>query len=252
MSDQGENKAELKRIDQALVDQGLAVSRARACELIERGKVLVNGVEVRKPGHRIALDSKIDLLESDHPYVSRGALKLAGAVEQFRVRLAGMVALDIGASTGGFTDFLLRNGVKRVFCVDVGKGQLHPSLLEDPRVKSWESSDIRNFSVDQFDEKIDIIVVDVSFVSVVKLMSAITGCASEGTELLVLVKPQFEVGPKLVGKGGIVKDQAICLSAVKTVAGEIAAFGFELQGQAPSVISGADGNQEFFVYAKKK
>ena len=221
------------------------MSRARARELIDAGKVRVAGATSRKPAALVAASDEIVLEEPDHPYVSRGALKLAGAVADFQLTLKGKTALDVGASTGGFTDFLLSAGAARVYCVDVGKGQLHEKLRTDPRVEYWESADIRGFSPGILAANIDIMTVDVSFISLTKVVPALAKFPRAEAELIALVKPQFEVGKAKLGKGGLVKDEA----AVQRCCEE---NGFAVEGIVPSRLKGGDGNQEYFIYAKKK
>lgn len=239
------------RLDSLLMERGLFTSRTRCQEAIAAGNVKVNGEVCAKPGAKFAEDIAIELLEADHPYVSRGGLKLAGAVADFRITLQGKVALDVGASTGGFTDFMLQAGVERCFCIDVGRDQLHEKIRNDARVKFWEATDIRAFSPSILSANIDIITVDVSFISLEKVLPALAAFLSPGRELLALVKPQFEVGKGNLDKGGIVKDASLREQACAAAARFCSLSGFEVKGILPSRLSGADGNQEFFLYAKK-
>lgn len=240
-----------QRLDTVLVARGLAASRARAQELIAGGKVRVAGAVCRKAATKIGAEESVELSEPDHPYVSRGALKLAGAVADCGVTLEGKTALDVGASTGGFTDFLLRNGVEHVYCVDVGTDQLHPSLRRDPRVTYRESTDIRGFSADVFTAKLDIITVDVSFISLTKVVPSLATLLGGGAELLALIKPQFEVGKAQLDKRGLVKDEAASEKACAAVRRCCEAHGFAVLKIVPSRVRGSEGNQEYFIYAKK-
>jgi 23S rRNA (cytidine1920-2'-O)/16S rRNA (cytidine1409-2'-O)-methyltransferase len=194
-----------QRLDQLLVARGLAATRQQAQALVMAGDVLVDGAPARKPGAALPHDAGI-LVRARRQHVGRGALKLQGALDAFDVDPSGRVALDVGASTGGFTETLLARGARRVYAVDVGRAQLHERLRRDPRVVSRERTNARRLSAKDVGEPCSLLVMDVSFISVLKILPALGGLLTENADLLVLVKPQFEVGRKDVGKGGVVRD----------------------------------------------
>ena len=236
------------RLDLLLVEKGFAQSRERAQALILGKKVLVNDVPVLKAGTPVPEDAKIRTLMPDHPYVSRGALKLKFAIEQFGVTVKDRVAADIGSSTGGFTEVLLEAGAKKVFAIDAGTNQLDWRLRSDPRVVSLENTNARYLDASLFGQCVDILVMDVSFISVKKLLEPLLKIAKPKTPWILLIKPQFEVGKDDVGKGGIVKnDQARreCIENVKTFAIDL---GFTVNGLVESPIKGTDGNIEYLIY----
>lgn len=239
-----------ERLDQTLVTQGLAASRARAQALIKAGVVLVDGTVATKSSTKVSNDVKITVTENPNPWVSRAALKLVHALEVFDLSPEDAVALDVGASTGGFTEILLENGAKHVFALDVGHGQLHESLRDDLRVTNLENTNARNIS-DEMLPPLDWIVTDVSFISLEKALPVPLSFARQGAVLVALVKPQFEVGRENIGKGGIVKDT----EAQETIRQRIEAFladeGWSVTGRATSPIKGGDGNVEFLVTAIK-
>ncbi|MCX7794813.1 MAG: TlyA family RNA methyltransferase [Thermodesulfovibrionales bacterium] len=239
------------RLDRVLVQRGLVSTRERAKALIMEGKVLVSGHICTKPGTLINSDTEIELKE-EIPYVSRGGLKLEAALEYFNIDVNSKVAMDVGASTGGFTDCLLKRGAKKVYCIDVGYGQLAWSLRNDPRVILFEKTNIRYLPKEAIPEEIDIITVDVSFISLTKVLPKIVEFLKSGGEALCLVKPQFEVGKKDVGKGGIVRDEEKRLSAVEKVATEATKIGFSVSGSFRSPLEGQKGNVEYFLYLKKE
>lgn len=239
-----------QRLDQALVALGLAKSRERAKALIEVGAVEVDGEVVHRASAKVGPSNQIRLLQEDFSYVSRGALKLAGAVADFSLTVADKWILDVGASTGGFTDFVLQHGAKGVFAVDVGSGQLDPRLQNDPRVTSFEKQDIRQLSRAQISQKIDMILVDVAFISLAKVLPALQPFMESPSELVALVKPQFEVGPSGIEKGGIVRDGGLRDKVCADMAKYAEDQGWRVQALSPSKIVGADGNQEYFLYAK--
>ncbi len=240
--------AKKERIDVLLVERGLAVSRDRAKRLLLAGQVLVDDVPVDKAGTKVLRDAAIRLRTQDHPYVSRGGLKLAGALDDLGVEVEGLHCLDVGASTGGFTDCLLQRGASHVVAVDVGTNQLHNRLRQDARVLSLEQTDIRAVETDLLPHPIDVVVVDASFISLRLLFPAIARLVSTGTPVLALVKPQFEVGREMVGKGGVVRDDALRLEAVNGIAAAAREFGFEERGRSESKVAGArGGNREVFL-----
>ncbi|MEK6712210.1 MAG: TlyA family RNA methyltransferase, partial [Nitrospinota bacterium] len=214
--------ARSERLDKLLVARGLVPSRERAQSLILAGRVLVGGQPARKAGAPTAPDADISLLEDPCPYASRGGLKLAGALDAFHISPGGRLCLDVGASTGGFTDVLLQRGARRVVCVDVGKGLLDWKLRNDPRVTLLEETNARHLTPEAFkeaagEEKPDLATVDLSFISVTKVLPAVRALLAPGADLVVLVKPQFEVGKGKVGKGGIVRDPLLHQEAVESV-----------------------------------
>jgi len=236
-----------KRLDLLMVERGLADSREKAQALIMAGDVVVNGVRASKPGQSVSLESRIEVL-ARLPYVSRGGLKLAGAVEHFGIRVAGKVCLDTGASTGGFTDFLLQNGALRVYAIDVGSGQLDWKLRNDPRVVVRERLNARFLTFDDIGELVDLAVCDVSFISVTLVVPALVPFLKPKGEMVILVKPQFEVGKGQVGKGGIVRDPELHRAACDRVEGAVRQHGFQTS-IIESPILGAEGNKEFLLYA---
>jgi len=223
---------------------GLAESRERAQALIIAGKVRVAGETVRTPSRAVSEDSPIDV-DSEPGYASRGALKLAPAIERFGVDPAGRVCADVGASTGGFTDVLLRRGAAKVYAVDVGRGLLHWRLRQDPRVVVIERMNARD--LESFPEPVTLVVVDVSFISLEKVLPAVRRSAPQA-EVVALFKPQFEVGRADVGKGGIVRSDAAVAAALERFRLWCASNGYAVSDEAPSEVSGADGNREIFVH----
>lgn len=223
---------------------GLAESRERAQALILAGKVRVAGETIRKPDRSVSEDARISV-ESAPDYASRGALKLGPALEDFAVDPSGRVCADIGASTGGFTDVLLRRGAARVYAIDVGRGLLHWRLRSDPRVVVIERVNARD--LDSFPEPVSLIVVDVSFIGLEKVLPALRRAAPEA-EVVALFKPQFQVGRAEVGKGGIVRDPVAVEAALGRLREWCAANGYSVRGEAPSAVTGAEGNQEIFLH----
>jgi len=239
--------AEKDRLDNLLVARGLAPSRARAQAIILAGKVEVGGVAARKAGDRYAVDAAITLREEDHPYVSRGALKLVKGLDSFGVDPTGLVALDIGASTGGFTDVLLRRGARKVFAIDVGYGQLAWSLRSDPRVVVLDRTNVRELDPATIGEPCDLAVIDTSFISLTLVLphvAALLGPPS-GKPIVALIKPQFEVGRDLVGKGGVVRDPEARAGAIAKVGDWARAHGFTVGDTVESPITGPAGNVEY-------
>ena len=236
------------RLDRLLVERGLAESREKAQALIMAGEVLVNGQKAAKPGHSVDEESKLEVLARP-PYVSRGGLKLAAALERFHIDVAGKICLDIGASTGGFTDALLQAGAARVHAVDVGAGQLAWSLRNDPRVVLHEGVNARELSSEVVSEPVDLIVCDVSFISVTLILPAAVPLLRSGGQMVILIKPQFEVGKGQVGKGGIVRDPGLHRTACDRVEQAVREFGFTTEIM-DSPILGAEGNKEFLLHAR--
>jgi 23S rRNA (cytidine1920-2'-O)/16S rRNA (cytidine1409-2'-O)-methyltransferase len=236
-----------QRLDQLVYSRGLAESRSRAQALILAGRVVVDDHRVDKPGTRVEPDAEIRIKGADHPYVSRGGVKLQGALEEFALRVAGLVALDVGASTGGFSDCLLQRGVERVYALDVGRGQLHNKLVGDARVKSIEGLNIRELDEDALPEKVDLAVMDLSFISLRLALPRVLPHLKPGGKILALVKPQFEVGKGRVGKGGIVRDEELREETVDQIAEFAESLGLKVEGRARSCLEGADGNVEYFL-----
>jgi 23S rRNA (cytidine1920-2'-O)/16S rRNA (cytidine1409-2'-O)-methyltransferase len=235
------------RLDRLIVERGLTESREKAQALIMAGEVLVNGQKAAKPGQAVPDDSRIEILARP-PYVSRGGLKLAGALRHFAIDVAGRTCLDIGASTGGFTDVLLQAGAVRVHAVDVGAGQLDWKLRTDPRVVLHEGINARALQFGDIGERVDIIACDVSFISVTLILPAAVPLLQPAGQMVILIKPQFEAGRGQVGKGGIVRDPAIHQAACERVARAVRELGFETS-MMESPILGAQGNKEFLLYA---
>jgi 23S rRNA (cytidine1920-2'-O)/16S rRNA (cytidine1409-2'-O)-methyltransferase len=239
------------RLDQMLVEHGLVPSRARAQDLIRRGFVRVAGNICDKPAFDVKGAADIEISPSAPCYVSRGAEKLAAALDSFAFDPAGLAALDVGASTGGFTEVLLERGAARVYAVDVGSAQLHPSLRNDPRIVALENCDARTVSRESIPEPVGAIVVDVSFISATKVLPAVLPLAADRAWLIVLVKPQFEVGKERVGGGGIVRDESARRDAVDSVKASIVGAGWKITGEMTSPILGGSGNVEFRVGARR-
>jgi 23S rRNA (cytidine1920-2'-O)/16S rRNA (cytidine1409-2'-O)-methyltransferase len=247
------NKKE--RIDVVLVQRGLVPSRERARALILAGRVLVNEQKIDKPGSVIAGDASIRLLGEDMPFVSRGGIKLAAALDHWQIEVAGRACLDIGASTGGFTDCLLQRGAAQVTAVDTGFGQIAMKLRNDPRVRLVERTNARFLAPTALAEGdfpvLTLLVMDVSFISATLLLEPVLAAAPHLGEAVILVKPQFEAGRENVGKGGIVRDPAAHKLAIDRVANHVMALGWRVVGTIPSPITGMEGNQEFLLFARK-
>ncbi|MFT3725487.1 MAG: TlyA family RNA methyltransferase [Hyphomonadaceae bacterium] len=239
-----------RRLDVELVSRSLMASRAQARAAIEAGKVMVEGVVALKPGMLVTRTHKIDA-EPAHPWVSRGGLKLDHALHTFGVDPAGRACLDVGSSTGGFTDVLLARGARHVVAVDVGSGQLHPKLRSDPRVSSLESTDARALTAAMIGEAPTLVVCDASFIGLAKLLGRPLQLAADGAELVGLFKPQFEVGPAHVGRGGLVSDVAATNAAAASLEVWLAGEGWPVKKWGDSPILGGDGNAERLFYARK-
>jgi 23S rRNA (cytidine1920-2'-O)/16S rRNA (cytidine1409-2'-O)-methyltransferase len=249
--------AEKIRLDKLLLERGIVLSRERAQALILAGKILVNGQKVEKSGASVNDDVEIRLLGEDLKYVSRGGLKLEHALAHWKINVTGKTCLDVGASTGGFTDCLLQQGAARVIAVDTGHGQIAFQFRNDPRVRLLEKTNARYLTRKQVEEIVDLIVMDVSFISATLVLPAVVATAfpqeataRSGRELIVLVKPQFEAGRENVGKGGIVRDPEIQQQAVEKVRSAVITLGADSSDVIESPILGAEGNREFLLYAK--
>jgi 23S rRNA (cytidine1920-2'-O)/16S rRNA (cytidine1409-2'-O)-methyltransferase len=239
------------RADVFLVEQGYAASRAEAQAAIRAGNVSAGGKPVLKPSQVIALDAAIEYAKP-HPYVSRGALKLIAALDRFELSPAGLTCIDVGASTGGFTEVLLLRGAHAVYAVDVGHGQMHVKLSADPRVIALEGVNARDLGQTQVPEQVDAVVADVSFIGLKLVLPAALKLARQGAWLVALVKPQFEAGVGKVGKGGIVKDKSVQEEALQNIVGWLGAqAGWSVVGTMESPIAGGDGNREFLLAARK-
>ncbi|MCB9593864.1 MAG: TlyA family RNA methyltransferase [Sandaracinaceae bacterium] len=227
-----------------LVERGLVESRARAQAIVLAGKVFCGDQRVEKAGHKVHVDAELEVRGRDHPFVSRGGVKLAGALDAFALDPTGLVAADFGASTGGFTDCLLSRGATRVYAIDVGYGQLAHSLRVDPRVVVMERTNARHLT--ELPEPIDLVVIDASFISITKLLPAARAVLREGGEVVGMVKPQFEVGPGRLDRG-VVKDPAARVAAIDEVARAAEALGFEVVDRCDSTLPGPEGNLEAFL-----
>jgi 23S rRNA (cytidine1920-2'-O)/16S rRNA (cytidine1409-2'-O)-methyltransferase len=237
------------RLDKVLVDRGLVQSRERAKALVLAGKVMVRGMVVTKAGSMVAPDAEVTLKQADHDYVSRGALKLVAGLDAFGIDPTGMVAMDVGASTGGFTDVLLRRGASKVYAIDVGYGQLAWKLRQDDRVVVLERSNIRKLEDDKVPEPCDITVIDVSFISLTKVLPRVIELMQPpaGKPIVVLVKPQFEAGKELVGKGGVIRDPDVRMAQVDKIRDWAAERSFGVGDFVESPIQGPAGNVEFLL-----
>lgn len=240
-----------QRLDMILLERGLVESREKAKALIMEGKVLVNDIPVTKAGTMVPFDAAVTLKE-DIPYVGRGGLKLEAALNYFGIVLEGLIAMDIGSSTGGFTDCILKKGVKKVYCIDVGYGQLAWQLREDPRIVLLEKTNIRYLEREKIPEEIDFITIDVSFISLKKVIPKAMEFLKEEGQILALIKPQFEVGKGDVGKGGIVKDEGKRMLVVEEIRNFAEGLGLTVIGVFQSPIKGSKGNIEYFIYMKSK
>jgi 23S rRNA (cytidine1920-2'-O)/16S rRNA (cytidine1409-2'-O)-methyltransferase len=236
-----------ERIDKLLVDRGLAASRERARRLVMAGEVRVDERVVDKPGALVVVDAVITVSAPDIPYVGRGGLKLAGALDAFATPIAGRLVLDIGASTGGFTDCVLQRGARAVIAVDVGYGQFDWTLRRDPRVTLLERTNVRQLDPAALPETPDLVVIDVSFISLRLVLPVVARLIANPGDVVALVKPQFEVGRGHVGRGGIVRDLTLQRAAVDAVREHARSLGFAVLGECPSPILGAKGNREFFL-----
>jgi 23S rRNA (cytidine1920-2'-O)/16S rRNA (cytidine1409-2'-O)-methyltransferase len=237
------------RADRLLVERGLFESRAKAQAAIAAGGVTANGVAIAKPSDTVAVDAALHA-EPAHPWVSRGGVKLAAALEQFPIDLKGRVCLDVGASTGGFSEVLLAGGARRVYAVDVGRGQLHPRLRMCGQIVSLELTDIRQLDPARFAEPPDVVTIDVSFISLKLVLPAVLALAAPRLHLLALIKPQFETGGRSLKKG-IVRDPAVHAAVCADIAAFAATLGCTGIRIFPSLIAGGDGNREFFMGAQR-
>ena len=239
------------RIDQLLVERGLAESRTRAQALVMAGHVMLGDKKADKPGLQVAEDAEISVKGQDHPWVSRGGIKLAHALEHFGIDVTGSVAIDVGSSTGGFTDVLLNKGAAKVHAVDSGTNQLAWKLRQDPRVIVHEQTSARILTAEHVPEQVDIIVCDASFISLSKVLERPMTFAKPEAQLVALIKPQFEAGRGEVGKGGVVRDSAVHQRVCADVSAWLESVGWQVAGLTESPITGPKGNVEFLVWAVK-
>jgi 23S rRNA (cytidine1920-2'-O)/16S rRNA (cytidine1409-2'-O)-methyltransferase len=241
-----------ERLDKLIVERGLAESRTRAQALILAGQVLVAEQRADKPGQMVDAALEIRIKGETPRYVSRGGLKLEAALDQFRINVEGRACIDVGASTGGFTDCLLQHGAARVWAIDVGHNQLAWKIRQDPRVVVIEGRNARDLAPEQFAEPLTVATVDVSFISLAKIFPALAACLADGADVIALVKPQFEVGRGEVGKGGIVTDPLKHRRVLAEVAGVAASLGLSPVDVIASPILGAEGNREFLIHFEKR
>ena len=241
------------RVDQLLVDRGLAESRAKAQALVLAGSVYAREQRIDKPGTAIPADTELEVRGDKMPYVSRGGVKLAGALDGFAIDPKGLSCLDVGASTGGFTDCLLQRGAARVVAVDVGYGQLAQKLRDDARVVNLERTNARTLEAEAIGGAAELTVVDASFIGLAKLADALARCTRAGGTLLALVKPQFEVGREVASRGrGVIRDEVVRGSAIADARASLEGVGFEVLAEADCVLPGPKGNLEAFVHAKRR
>ena len=240
-----------QRVDQLLVDRGLAESRTRAQALVLAGLVFSGESKIAKPGQQVRGDAPLDVRGRDHPWVSRGGIKLAHAIEHFGLHPTGAVAMDIGSSTGGFTDVLLSKGAARVFAVDSGTNQLAWKLRQDPRVTVLEQTSARVLTREQIDADCDWVVCDASFIGLAKVLEVPLSLAAPDCTLVALIKPQFEVGKGEVGKGGVVRDPALHARVCDEVRTWLERAGWTVRGVVESPITGPEGNVEFLIHATR-
>lgn len=237
------------RLDVALVENGLVATRAKAQALIMARRVLVNGEFAEKPGTQVTVEDVLEIRELEHPWVGRGGMKLAAALDHFDIDPAGFDCADLGASTGGFTDVLLQRGARRVWAIDVGYGQIDQKLRDDPRVVNREKVNARYLQPEDFEQPLDLVSIDVSFISLRLILPAAARILRPGGALVALIKPQFEAGKSEIGKGGIVRDAAVRERVIREIEEAATAEGFDVEGVIDSPIRGAEGNLEALMHA---
>jgi 23S rRNA (cytidine1920-2'-O)/16S rRNA (cytidine1409-2'-O)-methyltransferase len=247
-----------QRLDVLLVERGLAETRQKAQALLLAGEVRVNGQKHEKPGERVATDASLEITGTQLRYASRGGIKLEGALEDFGVSPAGKICLDVGSSTGGFTDCLLQHGAAHVYAVDVSPDQMAWKLHQDKRVtrikrnaRELTREDLESAAPAEISAEVQLVTVDLAFISVAKVLQAVVPAASPVAEFLILIKPQFELDRGDIGKGGIVRDAKLHERAIERVRAAALAAGLRIEGVKPSRLAGAEGNQEFFLYARR-
>lgn len=241
-----------ERLDVLLAERGLADSRQKAQRLIMAGLVIVNGQVIDKPGSKIEIDTDIVVKGKEHPYVSRGGVKLEGAFKTFDLDMRDCVVCDIGASTGGFVDCALQHGARRVYAIDVGYGQLDWSLRQDPRVENWERTNGRYLTQEDFPEAMDWVITDVAFISLDKILPAAHAILKDGGQILALIKPQFEAGRDQVGKHGVVRDPKVHVSVIESLLDFSQELGLKHLGLTHSPIQGPKGNIEYLCWFRKE
>lgn len=241
-----------ERLDKILMERGLVTSRTRGEELIRNGDVLVNGITIDKPGKKIPVTAKIMLLNEEMSWVSRGALKLLKAFETFEINPAEKIYIDLGASTGGFTEVLLSKNVSKVYCVDVGHDQLHERIKTNPKIINLEKTHVRELTNQLIPELVDGIVIDVSFISLTKVLPFLTSLIKQNGDVIALIKPQFEVERKQLNKHGIVRSSSSYPKVIETVKRSLIDCQLDLKQIIDSPITGGDGNKEFLLWAIKK
>jgi 23S rRNA (cytidine1920-2'-O)/16S rRNA (cytidine1409-2'-O)-methyltransferase len=240
-----------ERIDKLLIEKRIVQSRERARSLIIEGRVIVEDRTIDKPGTKVDVEAQLQIRGEDLPYVSRGGVKLEGALNAFGVHPSGMVVMDVGASTGGFTDCVLQKGAQKVYAVDVGYGQLAWKLRKDPRVVNLERRNIRYLKREEVEEEVDLILIDTSFISIEKYLPHLLEFLRKGGTIISLIKPQFEVGKGEVGKGGVVKDPALHQKVIERISQFSRGLGLKVLRVIESSLLGPKGNKEFFIYLKK-
>ena len=240
-----------ERLDKLLVEKGIESTREKARALIMAGEVAVEGKVIDKPGTKIDLEAPVQLRGQSLPYVGRGGAKLEGALKTFAIDPKGLVVMDVGASTGGFTDCVLQKGARKVYAVDVGYGQLAWKLQKDPRVVNLERRNIRYLQREEVEEEIDLILIDTSFISIEKFLAHLLGFLKKGGAILSLIKPQFEVGKGEVGKGGVVRDAMLHQKVIDRISNFCRGLGLKVRGVTESPLLGPKGNREFFIYLRK-
>jgi 23S rRNA (cytidine1920-2'-O)/16S rRNA (cytidine1409-2'-O)-methyltransferase len=241
-----------ERLDKLLVEKGMVQSRERARALILAGRVVVGGRTMDKPGTQVEIEAPLQLRGENQPYVSRGGIKLAGALQAFGIDPKGMVVMDVGASTGGFTDCILQKGAKKVYAVDVGYGQLAWKLQKDPRVINLDRRNIRYLKREEIEEEIDWILIETSFISIEKFLPYLLHFMKKEGFIIALIKPQFEVGKGEVGKGGVVRDVRMHQKVIERISQFSRGLGLTVLGVTESPILGPKGNKEFFIYLRKE
>ena len=240
-----------ERIDKLLIEKRIVQSRERARSLIMEGRVIVEDRTIDKPGTKVDVEAQLQIRGENLPYVSRGGVKLEGALNAFGVHPSGMVVMDVGASTGGFTDCVLQKGARKVYAVDVGYGQLAWKLRKDPRVVNLERRNIRYLKREEVEEEVGLILIDTSFISIEKYLPHLLGFLRKGGTIISLIKPQFEVGKGEVGKGGVVKDPALHQKVIERISQFSRGLGLKVLRVIESSLLGPKGNKEFFIYLKK-
>jgi len=239
------------RLDDLLVSKGLFGSKTKAQASVMAGLVLVNNEKIEKPGTKVEETSQIRILGNAIPYVSRGGIKLEKALDHFNVEIKGLTIADIGAGTGGFTDCLLKKGAKKIYAIDVGYGQFDWKLRNDPRIVLIERKNARELKISDIGEQVDMVVMDVSFISILKILPAISNIINENGFVLTLIKPQFEAGRDDIPRGGVIKNKKVRDKVIENIKNGVEKLGFNVIGQVQSPITGREGNIEYFMYLRR-